>query len=90
MLLVVLGDGMCVMLDQYEDTLHESTETCPDQDVINDRKLTFFFSLWTNYFQIGHFCQLFVIYRVLIRTCFYQFGHCFLVVDKELERVNCQ
>ena len=41
MLLVVLGDGMCVMLDQYKDTLPESTETCPDQDVINDIKLTY-------------------------------------------------
>ena len=31
-------------------------------------------SLWTNFYQI------FVIYQVLIRTCFCQFDHCFLVV----------
>ena len=38
--------------------MSELTETCPNQDVINDKKLTKidrFLSLWTNYCQFGHF-----------------------------------
>ena len=54
-------------------------------------KIDRFLSLWTNYSQFGHFpstfchfgqfsINFFVVYHVLIQTCFCQFDHCFLVV----------
>ena len=64
-----------------KETMPELTETCPNQDVINDKKLTDvchfgqnivnsdisvnFLSLWTIFYQL-----FFVIYHVLIRTYF--------------------
>ena len=66
-------------------------KTCPNQHVINDRKLTDFCHFVDKLLSIRTFSvnilslwtifyQYFVIYHVLIQTCLCQFGHCFLVV----------
>ena len=69
----------------YKETMSELTEICPNQDVINDIKLTENWQIFVTLDKLLSirtlFCQLSVIYCVLIRTCFCQFGHCcFLVV----------
>ena len=59
-------------------------QTCPNQDVINYKKLT-------NFCHFGQFSNNFyVVYHLLIHTCFCQFNHCFLVVGVSFfRRMDC-
>ena len=65
---------------RYKEAMSELTETCPNQHVIDDKKLIENFRVDSNLSKVTKNCQLSVIYHVLIRTCLCQFGHCFLVV----------
>ena len=57
----------------YKETMSELTEICPNQDVINDIKLTENWQIFVTLDKLLSirtlFCQLSVIYCVLIRTC---------------------
>ena len=75
---------MWVRTQHYKEIVVELTETCPNQDVINDRKLieivqsdrklTENVRIDSDLSKMTKICQFFVnffvIYHVLIRTCF--------------------
>ena len=80
----------------YKETMPGLTETCPNQDVVNDRKLTDFCHFGQIIVNSDIFCQRSVtldnfqsiisLYHILIWTCLCQFRHYFLVVSASLAR----